>query len=79
MLTLCADFSTKCGEVDVVHERAFPVDLDDRQPVAIPRLECRVARDVHLPKRDATVSQHGARPLAEVAAGRVEEDDVRYG
>ena len=79
MLTLCADFASKCRGVDVVDEGALATDLDHRQPLAVALLERRVTRDVHLPKGHSTFLEHRARPLAEVAAGRVEEDDVRYG
>jgi hypothetical protein len=76
---LCARSPSKRGVVDVIDERALAVDLDDRQPFAVPGLERRIAGDVDLPKRDAAVSEHRPGSLAEVAAGRVEEDDVRYG
>jgi hypothetical protein len=78
-LTLCADFAPKRARIDVVDERAVSVDLDHRQPLPIPRLQFRVAGDVDLPERDTRLLQHAARPFAEVAAVRVEEDDVGYG
>jgi hypothetical protein len=69
--------------VDVVHEGALAVDLNDRQPLPIAGLEFGVARDVHLGELEAElVSQLAdgrARPLAEVAALRVVQSDARYG
>src|SRR3954465_4687169 len=64
-----------------VDERALAVDLDDREPLAVARLELRVARDVDLAQLerppDAHLADDGARPLAEVAALRVVERDDR--
>jgi hypothetical protein len=69
--------------VDVVHERALPVDLDHRQPLAVARLEPGVARDVDLGDLEAELvlerADCRARPLAEVAALRVVQRDPRYG
>jgi hypothetical protein len=66
--------------VDVVREDALALDLDDRQPLAVPSLELGIAADVDLlelervPRTD--VLEHLPRPLAEVAAGRGEERDA---
>jgi hypothetical protein len=79
MLTLCADLPPKGARVHVVDEGPLAVDLYDGQPFAVALLERRVTRDVHLPEGHPAVPQHRPRPLAEVAAGSVEEDDVRYG
>jgi hypothetical protein len=76
---LCADFSSKGARIDVVDERTTTVDLHYRQPLAVPRLELRVARDVDLAEVDAGLAEDAAGALAEVAALRVEEDDVGYG
>jgi hypothetical protein len=78
-LTLCHELPPQGGGIDVVDERALPVDLDDGQPFAVPRFEVRVAGDVDRAVRRAGVVQHAARPLAEVTALRVVEDDVVYG
>jgi hypothetical protein len=68
----------------VVRERALAVDLDHRQPLAVARFELRVAGNVDLRELEARVRGDGderlPRPLAEVATGRVVEDDLRrYG
>ena len=82
---LCAGQPTPKGRlVHEVHERPLAVDLDHRQPLAVARLELGVAGDVDLGELELRVRAHGderlPRPLAEVAAGRVVEDDLRrYG
>jgi hypothetical protein len=77
---LCRHFSLKSGGIDEIDEGALSVDLDDRQPLAVGGLEPRVAGDVHLLERLAALGEDGARPLAEVAADRAEENDSRgYG
>jgi hypothetical protein len=69
--------------VDVVHERALPVDLDHRQPLAVPRLERGVAGDVDLGELEAELVAERpdgrARPLAEVAVASVVQRNARYG
>src|SRR5436309_5391147 len=45
--SLC-ELAAEGGRVDVVDERALAADLDDRHPLAVARLECRIAADVHL-------------------------------
>jgi hypothetical protein len=45
---LCTDPAEEGGPVEVVDEGALAVDLDDRQPLAITRLESRIAADVNL-------------------------------
>jgi len=75
--TLC-DPPTEGSGVDEVHERPPTVDLDDRQPLSVRRLERVVAADVDLVERVAELRvQHGARLLTEMAALGVVEDDVR--
>jgi len=69
--------------VHVVDEAPRPIDLHDRDPVPVRRLELGVAVDRHLPQLEAElVARRGDDPagrLAEVAARRGEEDDVGYG
>jgi hypothetical protein len=66
-----------------VRERALAVDLDDGEPLAIPRLELRIAGDVHLLQLEPEVGPRGLddakRGRAEVTALRVVEDDSGYG
>ncbi len=82
---LCAGQSTpKRSLVDEVDKRPLAVDLDHRQPLAVARFELRVAGDVDLRELEGRVRGDGderlPRPLAEVAARRVVEDDLRgYG
>jgi len=76
---LCADFSAQGIGVDVVDERALPVDLDDGEPLTVPGLELGVAADVDLLELDARSVQDVSCPLAEVATLRVVERDPRYG
>src|ERR1051326_5309290 len=47
-LTLCADGAQKRGAAQVVNECPLPVDLDDGEPFAVPRLQLRIAPDVDL-------------------------------
>ncbi len=65
--------------MDVVGEDPLAVDLDDRQPLPVPGLELRIARDVDLLEREAELGAELlellARPVAEVAALRVVERD----
>jgi hypothetical protein len=68
----------------VVDERAPAVDLDHRQPFAVDLLELGIAADVDLRQLEGEVAvsvrDDPARPVAEVAALRVVEADVRrYG
>jgi hypothetical protein len=68
----------------VVDERLLAVDLDHRQPLPVARLQLGVAGDVDLRELEVGVGADGderlPRPLAEVAAGRVVENDLRrYG
>jgi hypothetical protein len=69
--------------LDVVGEAAPAVDLDDRDPLPVSRLQCRIAGDVDLPQLElglpAEPGQHLPRPLAEVAALGGVEDDLRAG
>jgi hypothetical protein len=76
---LCVDLPPKRSRIDVVDESPLAADLDDRQPLSITRLELRPARDVDFAEADARLAEHRPCPLAQVAALRVEEDDVDYG
>jgi len=76
---LCVDFAPEGSRIDEVDKGPPSVDLDDGQPLPILGLELGVTGDVDLVERLAALDEDGARPLAEVAAVRVVEDDARYG
>ncbi|MDX6482020.1 MAG: hypothetical protein QOG85_2530 [Gaiellaceae bacterium] len=67
--------------VYVIREPAPPVDLNDGDPLAVLRLECRVAVDGDLaqcePELVACRIHDTPRRLAEMAAGRAVERDLR--
>jgi len=67
----------------VVREAPPPVDLHDRDPLAIRSLEVGIAVDWDLAQLEAElVARRGDDApgrLAEVAARRGEEDDLGYG
>jgi hypothetical protein len=69
--------------VHVVDEAAPPVDLHDRDPFAVLRLELGIAVDRDLPQIEAELvvrsGDDALGRLAEVAAGRGEENDLGYG
>jgi hypothetical protein len=69
--------------VDVVDEAPPPVDLHDRDPLAVRSLELGIAVDRHLPQLEAELvpgrRHDAARRLAEVAPGGGVEDDLGYG
>jgi hypothetical protein len=69
--------------VDEVDERTLAADLDDRQPLPVALLELRHAGDVDLLELEPELlperRQRGPCPVAEVAAGRAEQADLRYG
>jgi hypothetical protein len=69
--------------VEVVDEGALAADLDDREPLAVARLELGVARDVDLLEGErqllAERGELAASPLAERAALGVEERDGLQG
>ena len=79
---LCNRPAQRVG-VHVVDEAPPPVDLHDRDPLAVRRLELGVAVDRDLPQLEAELvvrsgdDAPGSR--AEVAARRGEEDDLGYG
>ena len=65
----------QCGFVDVVDESALAVDLDDRQPFPVARLELLVSGDVDGLVGDAEPVELPAGALAErAAAARVENN-----
>ena len=67
----------------VVDETTAAVDLDDRDPLPVGRLELGIAVDGDLPQLEAELvmrsRDHTLRRRAEMAAGRGVEDDFRYG
>jgi hypothetical protein len=75
--TLCVDPPYECAPIDVVDEGALAVDLDDRQPFAVPGLELGPAADVDLVELELVLAPHlcegSPRTLAEMAVVRVEE------
>ena len=78
---MCAQFATERVGRNVVDEGLGAVDLDDGKKFAVALLELRVAGDVDLAQLElelpAQLRQNRASALAQVAAGRVVEDDVR--
>jgi hypothetical protein len=69
--------------VHVMDETAPSVDLDDRDPLPVGRLELGIAVDGDLAQLEAELFLRGAddasRSGAEMAARRGIEDDLRYG
>jgi hypothetical protein len=67
--------------LNVVRKAPFAVDLDDRQPLPVGLLQVLVPGDVDLAEVEAELVLQGPhlleRALAEVAAFRVVDDDVR--
>jgi hypothetical protein len=77
---LCGQFAPQSGRIDVVDEGALAVDLDDRQPFPILRLELQIAVDLDLAQVERNfplnLGDNRASSLAEVAAASVVEDDL---
>jgi hypothetical protein len=77
---LCGYFATKSIGIDVIDESALAVDLHDRQPLAILRLELRISADVDLVELEvglfSDLFENRARAFAEVAGLRVIQDDL---
>jgi hypothetical protein len=75
--------SAKGLRLDEVRERALAVDLDDRDVLAVGRLELRVVVDVDDDELEAELRLRLAddlkRPLAEAAPGRAVENNGCYG
>jgi hypothetical protein len=69
--------------VDVIHEAAPPVDLDDRNPLPVGGLEGWIAVDCDFPQIEAELllrlPDDPPRRLAEMAAGRGVQRDLGYG
>jgi hypothetical protein len=69
--------------MDVVDEAPAAADLDDRDPLAVRRLERGIAVDRDLPQLEAKLVAGGLdytpSRCAEVAARRRVEDDFGYG
>ena len=80
--SLC-ELPTECFGVQVVGEDQLAVDLDNGQPLAVARLEPRLAGDVDLLELEgllaAELGQLRSRALAEMAVGSVVEGDLDYG
>ena len=80
---MCGEAAPKALGLDVVDERALAVDLDDRDPLAVRGLQLGVAVDRDLLQLEAEFvaccGDDAPGRRAEVAAGRREEDDLRYG
>jgi hypothetical protein len=74
---LCTEFATQSGRLDVVDEGSLPVDLHDRDPLPVAGLEVWIAGDVDLRVRHLLHVQDLPGALAEVAALRGVEDDLR--
>ena len=76
---MCGYFATKSIWIHVVDESALAIDLHNRQPLAILRLEARIPADVDLVELEvslfADLFEDRARAFAEVAALRVIQDD----
>ena len=79
--TLCGYFATKRIWIHVIDESALPVDLHDRKPLAILRLEPRLPADIDLLELEvdllADQFEDRARAFAEVAVLCVIQDDLR--
>ena len=76
---MCGYFATKSIWIHVIDESALAVDLHNRQPLAVPRLEPRIPADVDFLELEvglfADLFENRARAFAEVAALRVIQDD----
>jgi len=79
---LCNRPAERIG-LDVIREPAPAVDLHDGQPLPILGLQSGIAGDVDLTQVEAELlvqpADHLPRPVAQVAAGCVIDDDVDYG
>jgi hypothetical protein len=77
---LCGYFAPKGIWIHVIDESALAVDLHDREPLAILRLEPGIPADVNFIEFEvdllADLFENRARAFAEVAALRVIEDDL---
>jgi hypothetical protein len=80
---LCVDPAEERGRIQVVDEGALPVDLDDGKPLAVLRLQIRVAADVDLAQLEVMLApelcERRPRTLAEVAVVGVVDGDAGSG
>jgi hypothetical protein len=80
--SLCEPPTERIG-VHVVREDPLAVDLDHGQPLAVARLELRLAGDVDLLELErllaAQLGQLRSRTLTQMAVGSVVEGDPDYG
>jgi hypothetical protein len=79
---LCGYFAPKSIWIHVIDKCALAVDLHNRKPFPIARLQFRVAVDLHFLQfeRDleADLRHDLFRTLAKMATLRVVEDDLRF-
>ena len=76
---MCGYFAPKSIWIHVIDESPLAIDLHNRQPLAILRLEARIPADVDLVELEvslfADLFEDRARAFAEVAALRVIQDN----
>ena len=77
---MCGYFAPKSIWIHVIDESPLAIDLHNRQPLAILRLEARIPADVDLVELEvglfADLFENHARAFAEVAALRVIQHDL---
>ena len=77
---MCGYFAPKSIWIHVIDKCTLAVDLHNRKPLAIPRLEPWIPADVDLFELEvvllADLFENRARAFAEVAALRVIQDDL---
>ena len=77
---MCGYFAAKRIWIHVVDEFALALDLHNREPLPVARLEFRMSADVDLVELEvdllAGLFENRARAFAEVAALRVIQDDL---
>jgi hypothetical protein len=78
---LCGHFATKGIWVYVVDKGPLSVDLHDREPLPVARLQRGIAVDLDLLEVERgllpNLGDDPTRPLAQVARRRVIQDDLR--
>jgi hypothetical protein len=78
---LCGEFATKRIWIEVVDESTLAVDLYDREPLAVARLQLRIPADVDFIELEvdllSNLLENRARAFAEVATLRAIQDDSR--
>ena len=76
---MCGYFAPKSIWIHVIDESPLAIDLHNRQPLAILRLEARIPADVDFVELEvslfADLFEDRARAFAEVAALRVIQDN----